>query len=255
MPDDPAAPTTRSGPRRRWVVVAGVAAALLLLAVAGAAWLLTRDAPAAVDIADAVDQADTATPPATADDATADEGRWVVDTTVGTFSVTESTGTFVGVRVDEELATVGATTAVIRTPEVAGTIALDDTTLEEADVAADLTGLVSDESRRDGAVQRSLGTDANPTATFVLTEPVDLGALPTADDPASVVASGDLTINGVTNPVDVPLEVVVADDVAVVTGAFDVTLADYEVSAPSAPIVLSVADTGTVELQLFLTPA
>lgn len=144
---------------------------------------------------------------------------------------------------------------MIRTPDVAGTIALDDTTLQQADVAADLTALVSDESRRDGAVQRSLGTDANPTATFVLTEPVDLGTLPTADDPASVVATGDLTVNGVTNPVDVPLDVVVTDDVAVVTGAFDVTLADFGVSAPSAPIVLSVADTGTVELQLFLTPA
>lgn len=38
-----------------------------------------------------------------------------------------------------------------------------------------------------------------------------------------------------------------------VTGAFEVTLAGYGVTAPSAPIVLSVADTATVELQLYLT--
>lgn len=44
------------------------------------------------------------------------------------------------------------------------------------------------------------------------------------------------------------------DDVAEVTGTFDIVLADHNVEAPSAPIVLSVADSGTVELQLFLSP-
>lgn len=45
------------------------------------------------------------------------------------------------------------------------------------------------------------------------------------------------------------------DDVAVVSGTFDITFADHVVQAPTAPMVLSVADTGTVELQLFLTHA
>lgn len=42
---------------------------------------------------------------------------------------------------------------------------------------------------------------------------------------------------------------------SVITGAFDIALYDYGVQAPSAPIVVSVEDTGTVELQLFLTPS
>jgi len=46
---------------------------------------------------------------------------WAVDTTVGEFSYEDSTGTFVGFRVDEELSGLGSTTAVGRTPDVSGT--------------------------------------------------------------------------------------------------------------------------------------
>ena len=251
-------PTTDRPERHRRLVVGAVVTALVLLLVAGGTlWFFSGDAPAAVDITSAVDQA--ATPTSEQDTAgangSASDGTWVVDTSVGEFSITDSTGTFVGVRIDEQLANVGATTAVIRTPEVDGTIELDGTTLVSADIEADLTALVSDETRRDDNVQRALNTGTNPTATFTLTEPVELDALPTADDPIEVAATGELTINGVTNTVDVPLQIAMTDGVAVVTGTFDVTLADYNVQAPAAPIVLSVADTGTVELQLFLTPA
>lgn len=67
--------------------------------------------------------------------------------------------------------------------------------------------------------------------------------------------SWELTIQGVTNTVEVPLDVAIVDDVAVVTGTFDVTFSDYDVRTPSGPIVLSVEDTGIVELQLYLTSA
>lgn len=40
-----------------------------------------------------------------------------------------------------------------------------------------------------------------------------------------------------------------------VTGTFEIAFSDYDVEAPTAPMVLSIADTGTVELQLFLTAA
>ena len=192
---------------RRRVIGAVVTALALLLVAGGTLGFFSGDAPAAVDITSAVGQAGTSSdePDSAGTDGSASDGTWVVDTSVGEFSITDSTGTFVGVRVDEELANVGATTAVIRTPEVDGTIELD--------------------------------------------------ALPTADDPVNATATGELTINGVTNTVDVPLQIAMTDGVAVVTGTFDVTLADYGVQAPSAPIVLSVADTGAVELQLFLTPA
>ena len=43
-------------------------------------------------------------------------GTWTVDTSIGEFSFEDSTGTFVGFRVQEELCGIGSTTAVGRTP-------------------------------------------------------------------------------------------------------------------------------------------
>lgn len=280
-PDRTGADPQEARRRRRTLVVVGV---VVVAAVVGAAawWFFGGTAPGEVDIDEAVAQVG-GTPQATAPDTgaaaggadpggagsgteaagaggeeqqtTVVDGTWTVDPSVGEFSVTESTGTFVGVRVDEELSNIGATTAVVRTPEVDGTIELDGTTLRSAEVEADFTALQSDRPRRDSAVQRALDTGEFPTASFTLTEPVELDALPAAGEPVSATATGDLTVHGVTNTVDVPLDVAVIDGVAVVTGSFDLALSDYDVQAPSAPIVVSVADTGTVELQLFLTPA
>lgn len=251
---DPQIPT-RDEYGRRWRPVIGAVALLLVVVIGGVVWFLSGDAPGAVDITSAVEQAEGGASEQQASDSAADGDTWTVDTSVGEFSIAESTGTFVGVRVDEELASVGATTAVVRTPEVSGTVVLDGTTLTAADIEADFTALVSDESRREDAVQRALHTDTYPRATFMLTEPVELGALPTADEPVEVTATGELTINNVTDTVDVPLQVAMVDDVAVITGTFDITFADYDVEAPTAPVVVSVEGSGTVELQLFLTQA
>ena len=38
----------------------------------------------------------------------------------------------------------------------------------------------------------------------------------------------------------------------VVVASFDISLSDYDITKPSAPIVASISDTGTVEMQLLL---
>lgn len=182
-------------------------------------------------------------------------GAWAVDTSVGTFSFEDATGSFVGFRVQEELSSIGSTTAVGRTPEVSGTIVIDGTTLTEASVEADLTAMTTNESRRDGRVQDALETDQFPTATFALTEPVALGAHAADGAPIAVTAVGDLTIHGVTAPVQIPLEAQLVGDTVVVVGSLDIAFADYGVTPPTAPVVLSVDDNGVVELQLLLTRA
>lgn len=138
---------------------------------------------------------------------------------------------------------------------MSGTVTVEGTTLTEATVEADLTALVSDEPRRDGRIQEALETERFPTATFTLTEPVELGADPTTGAQVSATAVGELTVHGVTRPVEVPLEAAFVDGLVVVTGSVDVTISDVDVTAPTAPIVLSVADTATVELQRYLSPA
>ena len=82
---------------------------------------------------------------------------------------------------------------------------LADAVLTAAAIEADFTTLVSDEPRREGRVQEALDTAAYPRATFTLTEPVDLGALPTDGETASVSAVGEMTIAGVTNLVELQL--------------------------------------------------
>ena len=69
----------------------------------------------------------------------------------------------------------------------------------------------------------------------------------------SVTATGDLTIHGVTKSVEIPLEAQLVDGTVVLVGSTEVTFSDYGVEVPSAPVVVSVSDTGTLELQLLLT--
>lgn len=210
----------------------------------------TEAAPDTTSSGDTVDAGDE--PAATIDDVS---GDWTVDTSIGEFSFENSTGTYVGFRIGEELATVGQTEAVGRTPNVTGTVSIDGQTVTATSIEADMTAITTDISRRDSAARRALETENFPTATFVLTEPIDLGADPASGQPVSATAVGDLTIHGVTNPVEVAIEAQLVGDTIAVVGSTDVVFADYGVTAPSAPIVVSLDDFGIIEFQLFLTRA
>ena len=210
---------------------------------------------------EAVDTSAEEDPPATDSPAAEDEGgdtadvgidgAWNVDTSVGEFSYEDATSTFVGFRIGEELANIGQTEAVGRTPAVTGSLEIEGSTLVAAEIVADFTQITTDTSRRDGAVQRALETGDFPDATFVLSAPVDFGAVPAEGDTLSVTAAGDLTIHGVTTPVEFPLDAQIVGDLLVVVGQIEVVLADYGVAVPSASVVLQADDFATVEVQLF----
>ncbi|MFA9565756.1 MAG: hypothetical protein ACERLM_13765, partial [Acidimicrobiales bacterium] len=117
---------------------------------------------------------------AQAQDADDIDGTWGIDTSIGSFD--DYSGTWVGFRVSEVLSPGGDVDAVGRTPVVSGQLEAFGTTIEGAVIEADLTAIISDKPRRDDAIQRALGTNEFPTATFVSTEPVDLGALPRSVD-------------------------------------------------------------------------
>ena len=179
-------------------------------------------------------------------------GTWTVDTDIGSFS--DFTSTWVGYRVEEVLGNgIGSNTAVGRTPLVVGSVELSDDALLAVEVTADLRGLRSDKSYRDGKVRSSLHTDDHPTATFTLEGPVVLGDL--EGDGASVEAlvAGTITINGVTGSVEVTLAATLVGDVLTVVGSLPILFSDHGIEAPSASIVVSVEDHGIVEFQLFLT--
>jgi polyisoprenoid-binding protein YceI len=240
-----------------------VLAAVVLLVAAGGAfafWFLRDDAPDEVDLDAAVDavEDDDGGSGTTGDTAgsTGIAGTWSVDGDSGTFDFTDTaSGTFVGFRVNEELSAVGSSTAVGRTPEVNGTITIEGTTLVDATFEADMTAVTTNESRRDSRVQSALDTGQFPTASFVLTEPVDLGAAAESGGPVSVTANGELTIKGVTQAVSIPLDAQLTGSTVVVVGSMEIVFADYGVTVPSAPVVLSADDHGVLEVQLLLTQA
>ena len=132
-------------------------------------------------------------------------------------------------------------------------IEIEGITLVGATIEADFTAIVSNDDRRDNKIQGALETSQFPTATFVLTEPADFGTIPDGAESVSVTATGDLTVHGITNSIEMPLEARLVDGVIVVIGSTEIVFADYDVEAPSAVIVLSVEDRGQIELQLFFT--
>ncbi len=177
-------------------------------------------------------------------------GNWSVDTEAGSFTLEDATGSFAGFRVKEELAQIGAFTAVGRTGDVSGTMEIVDETVTSVVIQVDLTTLRTDDSRRDGAVQRALGTSQYPTATFTLTEVLEIEDAVVAGAPMTVTTQGDLTVNGVTQPVVVDIAAQLVGNVIAVVGSVEVTFADFDVSVPQVPIVLSAEDHGIMEFQI-----
>jgi polyisoprenoid-binding protein YceI len=267
-------PPLESSTGRTWLRVLIVGAALaILVAVAAGTWYLFLRAPAPAEVALGAEPIATASPSvaptvdasATAE-ATSDaggaanaspaglDGTWTVDGSIGSFD--DFSGSFVGYRVKEELVGIGASTAVGRTPDVTGSLTLDGSTISEASFEADLTTLQSDSGMRDGQLGRQgLETDTYPTATFVLAEPIELGAVPAEGETIQATAVGDLTLHGVTNRVEIPVEARLSDGVVTVVGSLPIAFGDYGMNAPESMRVLSIDENGTMEFQLQFTQA
>jgi polyisoprenoid-binding protein YceI len=238
-----------------------IAAAVVLVVALGAAgwWFFFRD--------DAPEEASIETASKTLDEqaggsgsesgsgsdaSTGVDGTWTVDPSVGSFD--DFTGTFAGYRMEEELASVGHTTAVGRTPDVTGDITIAGEQVTDGSFSVDMTTLESDKPMRDNVIKgRGLETDQFPEATFELTKPVDLPADIADGQSVSFSATGDLTIHGVTKSVTLDFDATLDNGTIAIVGQAPVTLADYSIDPPTSAIALSVSDEGTLEFQLFLT--
>jgi hypothetical protein len=52
---------------------------------------------------------------------------------------------------------------------------------------------------------------------------------------------------------EIPLQAQLIDGAILVTGSTEILFADYSVTAPSAPVVVSVEENGILEFQLWLS--
>ncbi len=253
------APAARSGRGPLIYIAAVVVVAALIGGGFGLWYLFLRPAgPAAV--ADAtLPPVPTASTGATAKPLASGgiDGTWNVDTSIGTFTgVDDTSGNFVGYRIQEELANIGGNVAVGRTPKVSGSLTIAGTKVTAVEITAELTALKSDDNNRDGQLRNNgIQTSQFPTATFKLTSPIDLGSVPTDGKEFSATASGQLTLHGVTKDVQIALKAKLSGSTVVVTGSLPIALADYSIEKPNSFRVLSIDDNGTMELQLFFTHA
>jgi polyisoprenoid-binding protein YceI len=182
------------------------------------------------------------------------DGTWEVDTSIGTLA--DGTSSFVGYRVQEQLASIGGNTAVGRTSDLSGSLTLRGTTVTAVEISAHLASLKSDDDRRDGQLRRqALETDTFGYATFKLTQPIELGSLPSDGATLSKTATGDLTLHGVTRTVSIALKATRHGGVMTVTGSMTISFADYQIQKPTSFAVLSVDDHGTMEFQLHFVHA
>ena len=168
----------------------------------------------------------------------------------GTWTV--ASGSLVGYRVKEVLFGQSAE-AVGRTSGVTGKIVINGTTVTAASFTADMTGVASNESRRDGQFRgRIMNVSTYPTATFTLTRPIELSALPATGRQVTVKGAGNLTVHGVTKTVTVDLAAQRADAAITVAGSIPVQFTDYGISSPSGGPA-QVENNGLIEFRLALT--
>jgi polyisoprenoid-binding protein YceI len=159
----------------------------------------------------------------------------------------------VGYRVEEVLFGVN-TTAVGRTNQVDGTLTIDGTAVATVEFTVDVASISSDESRRDNQFKgRIMSADEFPTATFVLTQPIELGLEPADGAEVSTQATGDLTLRGVTNSVTFDVIAKQENGLIGVQGSIPVVFADYQIANPSTGGITT-EDQGLVEFVLVFQP-
>ena len=185
----------------------------------------------------------TATPattaaPTTAPAATDPSGTW-----------TATADSTLGYRVQEVLGGVDVEAAG-RTNQVTGSLTIEGTQATAAEFTVDMASITSDSDRRDGQFRtRIMSVDQFPTATFVLTAPIEFGAVPADGQSLTATATGDLTLRGTTRSVTFPVEARYESGRIGVLGSIPILFSDYAIPDPSNGFAV-VKDNGLLEFVL-----
>jgi polyisoprenoid-binding protein YceI len=165
----------------------------------------------------------------------------------GAWKVTS--GSRAGYRIKETLFG-QSNTAVGRTSAVTGTITISGTSVSNGTFSVDMTKVSSDRSQRDNQFQgRIMDTSTYPTATFTLTDPIQLSTLPANGVQVTEKAVGNLMLHGATRPVSVAVTAQRSGTTIQVSGSIPITFADWKISNPSGGPATT-EDHGTLEFLL-----
>jgi polyisoprenoid-binding protein YceI len=245
----------------RKLILAGVA---LVALVAGAflLWILVLrdDAPSALDSSDldaalssttvaAVTVPETApeTAPATVSETVATTAAPADAGPDGVWSV--AADSTLGYRVQEVLGGIDVEGAG-RTSDVTGSLTIAGNQATAAEFTVQMGSITSDSDRRDGQFRgRIMSVDEFPTATFVLTAPIDFGSVPAEGESLTATATGDLTLRGVTRSVTFDVEAKLEGGRIGVLGSIPILFSDYSIPDPSNGFAV-VKDNGLLEFVL-----
>ena len=163
-------------------------------------------------------------------------------------------GSEVGYRVDETINGFG-TTANGRTQSITGSMVAAGTTITEGQFTVDMATITSDEVGRDEQFrERVMDVAKYPTSTFVLTVPIDFGAIPPDGGTVNATATGDLTLRGTTKSVTFDVQGTFKNSLVGVLGQIPVVFADWGIPAPSIGSIRT-EDNGLLEFVLVLQHA
>jgi len=230
---------------RRWIVVGIVTVVVLVIAVPFVYFtFIEGDPPPKLSL----DQVTTTTR------AGGSTGSTGPTTLAGTYTV--GSGSTAGYRVEEELFN-QHNTAAARTNEVSGTVTIEDTTVTDADLTVDMASIKSDgpgSDQRDNQFRgRIMNTDQFPTATFKLTEPIELAPVPKDGVQKTYSATGELTLHGTTKTVTIPINAKRVGKAIAIQGITDITFSDYGINDPSGGPA-NVGSSGQLEFLVQLEP-
>ncbi len=157
------------------------------------------------------------------------------------------TGSEVRFIVTEELR--GSPKTVVATnTALSGEFIVDEaelTVVDGAVVVIDASAFVTDEDRRDGAIDRFiLDVSDHPEITFSIESVSSSGGV-----------GGSLTIRGVVHPVVFDATANQAGDTIAVSGSAVINRTDWDLSIPSVPFVANVSEEVTLEFDFVLEPA
>lgn len=236
--------------RKKWIIIGVVAVLVIIGGLWGGSALY-----ASMENSKAPDRLTLSTPTASATASDAATGTAPAEshatpdagTLAGEWKVAD--GSQAGYRVKEVLNGQDVT-VVGRTEGVEGSATIEGTRLTAAQISVDLTGVATDNGSRDSQFLGILKTSEFPSATFTLTEPVDIAAVGTGV--ATVKAVGDLTIAGTTKSVTVDMQAQTTGSEVEVQGTIPITFTDFGISAPDLGFV-KVEDAGSIEMLLQLS--
>jgi polyisoprenoid-binding protein YceI len=175
--------------------------------------------------------------------------RGLAGVAAGEWRVRPARGAFAGYRVDEKYLGVGVRTAVGRTPAVTGRLRVTSGRIEQAALAADLTRLRSDQTRRDDALRgRGIETATYPRARFTLDAPVALSA-------TEQRTAGTLELHGRTARVPVRMRAGLAGQQLEIVGRAAISFPTFGIEPPSVAGLVTVREHGVLEFRLIATHA